>query len=63
MIKVIKLMLGNKNALSSNKSRDQMMIEQKGIPFDHDFGYSLPIFTSLLKKIGIKNHAFLLDPK
>ena len=41
--------------------------------FDHDFGHSLPLFSSLLKKegrrkwewiakIAIKSHAFLLDP-
>ena len=40
--------------------------------FDHDFGYSIPLFSSLLKKseeekeneiakIVIKSHAFLLD--
>jgi hypothetical protein len=39
---------------------------------NHDFGYSFPFFSSLLKKegrrkgewiakIGIKNHAFLID--
>ena len=48
------------------------MIEQKGMPFDHDFGHFFPLFSSLLKKegrrkgeliakIGIKSHAFLLD--
>ena len=45
------------------------MIEQKGITFDHEFGYSFPLFSSLLKKEGrtkgelisrIKIHAFLL---
>ena len=46
-------------------------IEQKGMTFDHDFGYSFPFFSSLLKKkeekeneiekIVIKGHAFLLD--
>ena len=25
-------------------------IEQKGMTFDHDFGYYFPLFTSLLKK-------------
>jgi hypothetical protein len=25
-------------------------IEQKGMTFDHDFGYSLPLFSSLLKE-------------
>ena len=40
--------------------------------FDHEFGYSIPLFSSLLKKreeekenelskIAIKGHAFLLD--
>ena len=48
------------------------MIEQKGMTFDHDFGYSLVLFSSFLKKGGrrkgeliaknvIKSHAFLLD--
>ena len=47
-------------------------IEQKGMTFDHDFGYSFPLSFSLLKKEGrekknevakimIKSHAFLLD--
>jgi hypothetical protein len=27
-------------------------IEQKGITFDHNFGYSFPLFSSLLKKEG-----------
>ena len=49
-----------------------LKIEQKGITFDHDFGYSIPLFSSLLKKreeekenelakIVIKSHALLLD--
>ena len=48
------------------------MIELEGMTFDHDFGYSFPLFSCLLKKeryrkgewiakIGIKSHAFLLD--
>ena len=48
------------------------LIDQKGMTFDHDFGYSFPLFQSLLEKQGrrkgecilkivIKNHAFLLD--
>ena len=48
------------------------MIDEKGMTFDNDFGYSLPLFSSLLKKRGkmkkdviakivIKGHAFLLD--
>jgi len=42
--------------------------------FDHDVGYSFPLFSSFLKKreeeeendlanIVIKGHAFLLDPR
>ena len=27
-------------------------IEQKGMTFDYDFGYSFPLFSSLLKKEG-----------
>ena len=49
-----------------------LKIEQKGMTFDHDFGYYFPHFSSLLKKkeeekenelakIVIKGHAFLLD--
>jgi len=26
------------------------MIEQNGMAFNHDFGYSFPLFSSLLKK-------------
>ena len=29
-------------------------IEQKGMTFDHNFGYSFPLFSSLLKKRGNK---------
>ena len=48
-------------------------IEQKGMTFDHDIGYSFPNFSSLLKKQReeekenelaksvIKTHAFQLD--
>ena len=46
-------------------------IEQKGMTFDHDFGYLFEFFSSLLKKrkeekennakIVIKSHAFPLD--
>jgi hypothetical protein len=47
-------------------------IKQKGMTFDHDFGHSFPLFSSLLNnegrrkenkssKIVIKGHAFLLD--
>ena len=47
-------------------------MEQKGMTFDHDFGYYFPLFSSLLKKreeekenelekIVNKGHAFLLD--
>ena len=28
------------------------VIKQKGMTFDHDFGYSYPLFSSLLKKEG-----------
>jgi hypothetical protein len=28
----------------------QERIEQKGMTFDHDFGYSFPLFSSLIKK-------------
>ena len=46
---------------------------QKGMTFDHDFGYSLPLFFTLLKNGGeekqdelakfvIKGNTFLLDP-
>ena len=49
----------------------QKKIEQKGMPFDHDFGYSFLLLSSLLKKeerekknevakIVIKSHTFLL---
>ena len=49
-----------------------LKIEQKDMTFDHDFGYSFPLFSSLLKKGGeekenevakivIKSHVFLLD--
>ena len=54
------------------RSSSKCVIEQKGMTFDHDFGYSFSIFSSLLKKEGrekedevtkivIKSHAFLLD--
>ena len=46
-------------------------IEQKGMTFDHYFGYSFPLYSSLLRKreeekdelskIVNKGHAFLLD--
>ena len=35
-------------------------IERKGMTFDHNFGHSFVLFSSLLKKRGKK--AFLLDP-
>ena len=46
-----------------------ILIEQKGITFDHDFDYSFPLFSSLLNgdkenelaKVVIKGYAFLLD--
>ena len=48
------------------------MLEQNGMTFDPDFGYSFPLFSSILQKewrrkgewisdIVIKSHAFLLD--
>ena len=48
-------------------------IDMKGMTFDHDFGSSFSLFSSLLKnrekekdnelaKIVIKSHPFLLDP-
>ena len=48
------------------------LIEQKGMTFDHDFGYFLPLFSSLLQKRGkkkrrmksknrVQSHAILLD--
>ena len=43
-------------------------IEQKGINFDHDFGYSFHLLSSLLKKREEEkenekqNRAFLIDP-
>ena len=30
-------------------------IEQKGMTFEHDFAYSFPLFSSLLKKEGGRN--------
>ena len=54
-------------------SSHNTLIEQKGMTFDHDFGNSFTLFSSLLTKEGrrkgewlakimIKSHAFLLDP-
>ena len=37
--------------LGGNFDRSNM-IEQKDMTFDHDFCYSFPIFSSLLKKEG-----------
>ena len=31
-------------------------IEQKGMSFDHDFGYSFALFSSLVKKRGKKEN-------
>ena len=31
-----------------------VLIEHKGMTFDHDFGYSLALLSSLLKKRGKK---------
>ena len=57
------------------KSRSSILIEQKGMTFDHDFVfYPPPLFLFPIKKkreeekenklakIVIKGHAFLLDP-
>ena len=33
------------------------MIEKKGLDFDHDFGYSFPLFSFLLKKRGKKKRS------
>ena len=55
-----------------SKLRHFVVIEQKGMTFDHDFGYSFSFFSSLLKKerrekenevakIVNKSHALLLD--
>ena len=38
--------------LKYGKNRERFKIEQKGMIFDHDFGYSFSIFSSLLKKEG-----------
>ena len=42
-------------------------IEQKGMTFDHDFGYSLPSLKKRKEEkenvIVIKSHAFLVDLK
>ena len=32
------------------QDKNHQAIEQKGMTFDHDFGYSFPLFSSLLKK-------------
>jgi hypothetical protein len=34
------------------KSENILILEQKGMTFDHDFGYSLSFFSSLPKKEG-----------
>ena len=36
--------------INSKNGGKLFRIEQKGITFDHDFGYSFPHFSSLLKK-------------
>ena len=80
---ICNILLWNKKLLYLTKNRKQLpiksyelfkscTIEQKGITFDHDFGYSFPTFSSLLKiegrrkglwiaKVVIKSHTFLLD--
>ena len=37
-----------------NKKIPIKSIEQKGMAFDHNFGYSFPLFSFLLKKEGIR---------
>ena len=34
------------------------MTKLKGMTFDHDFGYSFPLFSSLLKKEGRRKGEF-----
>ena len=36
--------------VSKNLDQKSSPIEQKGITFDHDFGYSFHLLSSLLKK-------------
>ena len=36
----------------SGSIKQSITIEQKGMTFDQDFGYSFPIFSSLLKNEG-----------
>ena len=36
-----------------------MKIEQKGMTWNHDFGYSFPLFSSLLKKRGKKKRRII----
>ena len=36
--------------INSKNGGKLFRIEQKGMTFDHDFGYSFPPFSSLLKK-------------
>ena len=58
--------------MGSNEEKSNITIKQKGMTQIHDFVYSFPLFSSLLKKRGKKrrrmnrkivilSHAFLLD--
>ena len=48
--------LKRKDQMRKNKSVQKLLfsfhttIEQKGVTFNHDFGHSFPLFSSLLKK-------------
>ena len=61
----------NRGIRGRRQNKSLFRIEQKGKTFDQDFGYSFPLFYSLLKKerrrkgeciAKIKSHDFLLDP-
>ena len=71
-MKVKKYRNSPKQAALKQGANLMLRIEKKGMPFDHDFCYSFPLFSSLLKKEGrekeneivkivIKSHTFLLD--
>ena len=60
------------NDIGAPKTRLDILIVHKGMTFDHVFGYSLTLFSSLPKKEGrrkwewiakivIKSHAFRVD--
>ena len=46
----MKYMFNNQQTRFGNQPCKESMIEQKGMTFDHDFGYYFPLFFSLLKK-------------